>query len=467
MDLQQIANVLLEWGPAGAASVLMIVGEKKLRSRWDTAKGRDRKISSWLYTANWFFIAMLLTTLSIIWVIDRNRTTITMSGIVQDLRPNYRINDPTKALFTKTELKSNWLQNVHWHYSNPELPDVLEIRLENKSDFNDYSIPLDKVDDVLNIHVLFKNEKLWLKNKSGTIELESVHSASSELKQVALEYRNTPLLSLISLAHADELVDMSLIFDALGSEDSYIRQYSSQYLVENINSLISTIEEKLFSNDSSETIIIGLVSVLARASSPELAIKRKWNLSDDAKNKIFFLSFSENHVLATQSRRFLIRNVSDKYIKLLDSKCDYTIVGIKNDLEYCSFMALNLIYNLAIHKWVQSTEIPTEEAVSKIKEGLSILDDGLNLSQYASREKSIQFGKVFYGKAFLNHELSKITTNGSSDKAVKNAVKYFQILLRYLSEEYLNEYEYPHHALQAKCYIDEKSQRCFDEYLPK
>ncbi|MDK9781529.1 hypothetical protein KIT90_09125 [Vibrio sp. B172a] len=467
MEVQQLADILLQWGPAGAAAVLILIAEKKLRSRWDTAKGKDRTISSWLYAGNWVFIALLLTILSTVWVIDRNKATITMSGIVQDLRPSYRVNDPTKELFTKIQLKNNWLQDVHWHYSKTRLPSNIEIRLENKNDFNDYSIPLDMVDDILDIHIIFKREKLWLKTKSGLYELESVHSASSELKPTAFINKNRILFPLISVANANELVDINLVFDALESEDSYLRQHASQYLVENINSSILIIEKKLLSSESSEAMLIGLVSALARASSQELVSERKWELSDKAERKVFSLIFSENHILATQSRRYLIRNIDEKYLELLDYKCDYANNAMQRDKEYCSHVALNLIYNLAIKKWGESRGNSPESAIEKIEDGLNILDNGLNLGQHASKEQSIQFGKIFYGKAFLSHELSKVQDESDSSDSINNAITYFQMLLTYIDDEHSGEYEYPHHIRQAKCYIEMSTQKCFDDFPPE
>lgn len=465
MELRELANILLQWGPAGAAAILIIVAEKKLRTRWDISKGQDRRICAWLYSGNWVFIALLLTVVSVIWVIDRNKTSITMSGIVQDLRLSYRVNDPTKELYTKTKLKSNWLQDVHWHYSNQNLPNQVEIRLEHKNDFHDYSIPLDIVDDVLNIHIVFKEGKLWLKNNAKTIELESVHSASSELKPLAKA--DYPVkFSFMSVAYADESVDIDLVLDAIESDDSYVRQYASQYLVNNVNSSLPVIEEKIVSDETSETMQIGLISALARASSPELSAERKWRISEDTEKMIFIFSFSENPVLAAQSRRYLIRNMSEKYLQWLDLRCDFSAEEKSAEMEYCSYVALNLIYNLSIKKWLDSVDGQVDESIYEITSALEILEKGINIWRYASNEKAIQFGKIYYGKALLSHELSKLQKGDISKKSKDNSVGYFKELLAYLNKGYAGEYEYPHHKQQANCYIQNQIQDCIDKYAP-
>ncbi|MFA5906532.1 MAG: hypothetical protein WC836_21570 [Desulfobacula sp.] len=461
----EVANLLLQWGPAGAAAVLIFIAEKKLRVRWDLSKGKDRKVCSCLYIGNWLFVAILLMAVSIVWIVDRNKTTITMSGVVQDLRTSYKVNDPTKELFTKTTLKSNWLQDIHWHYSKPNLPDQVEIRLENKDDFNDYSVPLKQVDDVLNIRAVFKEGKLWLKSKNEFIELQSVHSASKELKPITKLYY-PPKFKMMSVAYADEQLDVNLVLDALESDDSYVRQSASQYIVNNINALAQVVDDKIVSDDTSETMQIGLVSALARASSPELSTERNWKVSEKAEKQIFAFYFSKNPVLAAQSKRYIIRNISENHLKWLDSKCNFSSKEKTKEMSYCSFIAMNLIYNLSINKWMNSLGKQKDEAIYEVNRAIDILDKGLNLWQSASEEEEIQFGKIYYGKAFLYNELSKLQAGDASKIAKQKSVEYFKKLLAYLQKKHLGAYEYPHHVEQANCYIESQVQDCFDKFAP-
>ena len=122
MEVEKIAQILLQWGPAGAAAVLIFVAEKKLRDRWDSAKENDRTMCAWLYAGNWISIMTLLAVVSICWVQDKKNTNVTLAGIVQDLGPSWKINDPTKELFTRTILKNQFLHDVQWHYANSNLP---------------------------------------------------------------------------------------------------------------------------------------------------------------------------------------------------------------------------------------------------------------------------------------------------------------------------------------------------------
>tara|TARA_Y100000588_G_scaffold384548_2_gene476036 strand:+ start:1825 stop:3234 length:1410 start_codon:yes stop_codon:yes gene_type:complete len=468
MEVQELANILFQWGPAGAAAALIVIAERKLRSRCEEARGRDKKVSTWLYAGNWVFIAVLLTLISTIWVIDRKQTTVTMAGIVQDLTPEYRINDPNETLFTKTQFKPSFLRDVHWHYTDSDIPKSIEIRLEKENDFNDYKVPVEIVEDILDIHIVFRKENLWLKGKNKLIALKSIHSASSELKSTISRNDNGTFrfFSLVGVAHADDMVNLDLVFEALDSNDSYIRQYASQYLVDHINTSLPSIEDRLLSSNSSENTLTGLVSVLARASSPDLESERNWRLSESAESRVFELAFSNNNVIATQSRRFLIRNMNDKYIEWLDSKCEFPNNDSQSDTEYCSFLALNLSYNLAIKKWETSKVQPKVNSIDTIESGLDTLDYGLNIIGYASKERSIQFGKLYYGKAFLHHELSKLQNSSDKISNIERAVSNFQSFLVYINENHEGVYEYSHHAKQAKCYIKNKNQNCFDDNPP-
>jgi len=470
MEVQDVANILLKWGPAGAAAVLIFIAERKLRSKWDAAKGKDRKVCAWLYAGNWVFIAVLLSVVSIYWIIDNKSANITMSGIVQDLRSPYKINDPTKELFTKTKLKNNWLYDVHWHYANAKLPQQLEIRLENKSDFHDYQIPLSDISNMLDIRVLFKEGKLWLK-KSGAdlVELKDIHSASGELKQLS-SLNDTYKFSFVSEAVAAELNDMDLIMGALESDDSYIRQSASQYLVENIEDLNPWVEGILLSKDTSMLAKAGIITALARASSPDIREDKKWALSENAEHRIFSLVFSKDNVVAAQSRRYIIRNMSAKYLDWFDKECGLHGKGDIDLEQYCAFMGLNLYYNLAIQKWKESFNKPVDPATNDVLKAIKIINRGNGLLQHASSDKQIQFGKLIYGKAFLKHELSKLYMKaGLLDKknvAQQEASSHFQDMLAYLNARDNAEYEYPHHLHQASCYIQNPGQNCLDNNLP-
>ena len=467
MSMEAIANILFEWGPAGAVTLLIIVAEKKLRERWDGSRGRDRKISSLLYVGNWIFIAILLMVVSTIWVLDRGKANIALSGIIQDMRPNYRVTGSTDDLFIRMKYKNQFLRDAHWRYFNSKVPDSIEIRLENIAayDFNDYKVPLGEIKDVQNIHILFKGNKLFLKEDGTLIALESVHSATDELKEIPEEKFNSFNFSFIGVAYAnDEIIDKDLVFEALESDDSYLRQYASLYLLDNLSALIPEIEQKLLSNKSSEIMRIGLTTVLAKASSIQFS-DRNWQLSEEASERIFLSVFSENEVLATQARRFVIRNMNDKFIHLLESNCDYES-NTQSDKEYCSFMGLNLYYNYAIQMWRESKITSSEVTMQNIKLGLRVLEQGLYLREYLSREKSIQFGKLLYGQAFLYHELSKLQRNPDMNKSIIAAKAYFEKFLEYLKRDHLGEYEYQHHRLQALCYVTDPGQECFDDNPP-
>ena len=467
--MENLAKILFQWGPAGVAAILMVIGEKRLRTRWDLSKGQERKICARLYIGNWVFIAIMLTVVASIWVIDRNKTGITMSGIVQDLSGDYSINEPTGKLYSKTSYKSVIYRDVEWHSSDPIVKN-LDLRLEKGDDYHDFRIPLDEVEDVLNIHVKLVDGKLWLKT-SDLInkELEVVGSASSELRPMTL-FDNPYELFLISNAYAKEQVDTGIVIDALSSRNSYVRQSASLYLVDNINVSSSLIEEKILSEKTSVTTQIGLVSALARASSNELSNQRTWAISESAEKKIIDFTFSDNKVLAAQSRRYLTRNTTDQNLVWMNERCAQFSDENISEKQYCSWVSMNMIYNLGIKKWMQSMGKPIDQSIAELDDALRLLDRGDILFEQASEEDEIQYGKLLYGKALLNHEMSKLQSENGSTEGIKasqrNSVSNFNKLIAYLDEEHMGEYDYPHHLEQANCYIKTQIQKCFDDFAP-
>ena len=466
MEVQQFADTILQWGPAGAAAVLILIAEKKIRSKWDSAKENDRKMCAWLYVGNWIFVMVLLSVVSVYWILDKNKANITMSGIVQDLRPPYKINDPTKELFTKTTLKNNWLQDVHWHYTEEHLPKLLEIRLENDTDFYDYQIPLSKLPDLMDIRIVYKDEKLWLKLGDKTEELKSIYSASSPLK--ISDSKDTFQFSLINSAFAGELVDNDLIFATLESSDSYMRQSASQYIVEHIELLLPLLEKKLASRNTSILSKTGIITALARASSPDVRKDKQWSLAEDTERQIFSFIFSDDKVLSNQSNRYIIRNISAKHLNWYESQCDFGKLSQIHLKQSCAVAGLNIIYNLAIKIWEESREKPFDIASQNVSEAINILDKGKELWKQASGGSQIQFAKLIYGKAFLYHELSKLDKNAGFQEAENlnkpKSVNAFKEMLSFLKQRDITQYQYPHHIQQANCYIEYQAQTCFDNY---
>lgn len=385
-----------------------------------------------------------------------------MAGIVQDLRPPYKINDPTKELFTKTTLKSNWLQDVHWHYTEADLPKLLEIRLENDTDFYDYQVPLSKVPDPLDIHILYKDEKLWLKLADKTEELKSVYSASSQLK--ISDSKDTHRFLWINSAIAGEPIDSELIFATLESSDSYMRQSASQYIVEHVESLLPILEKKLASKNTSILSKTGIVTALARASSPDLRKDKPWVLGEDTEKQIFSFIFSDDKVLSTQANRYIIRNISDKHLKWYESQC-----GTETQLKQkCAIAGLNIFYNLAIKTWSESLDKPYDIASKNVSVAINTLEKANDLWKDAAADTQIQFAKLIYGKAFLHHELSKLDKTAGLPKAEnldkQKSVNAFKQMLNFLNKRNIAEYSYPHHIQQAHCYIESQTQTCFDDY---
>lgn len=134
MDIPNLSESLIQWGPAAAAVILIFFAERKLRLKWNESKGSDRKICSWLYTGNWILVSTLLIIVSIIWVMDRGKLKITMSGVVRDLHYPYMVNNPSAELFTKKKGKTSFPGSyyVEWHYTKKEVLTPLEIRIENQ-----------------------------------------------------------------------------------------------------------------------------------------------------------------------------------------------------------------------------------------------------------------------------------------------------------------------------------------------
>ncbi|ENO1858637.1 hypothetical protein ACA877_003292 [Vibrio alginolyticus] len=464
MEIQNIAEILVHWGPAGAAAVLLFIGEQKIRQRWEATRGKDKAMSRWLYLGNWVFIAVLLTTLSTVWVINQSKNIVSMSGVVRDIKSGFRVNDSMKELYTKIHVKSLGFQDVHWYYPYSSLPESVEIRIENKSDFNDFEIPLSKVKNLMNIHLRFRNGKLFLESTAGLIELKPVHSASSELKspEKIISY-NSVYFSLFSRANANESEDsdLNLLLNALESQDSYVRQYASQYIVDNINNIIPFIERTLTDNRTSEIINIGIITALARASSSDFNEYRNWRLSINSEKIIFNSAFSQNKILSTQSKRYLIRNIKSDYYNMLNVRCNFKKPRSKTDQEKCAVISLDIIYNLAIKEWSNSIN---ENSTDGTLKGIDILNHGNNIHEYSNSSDKVQFAKLIYGHAFLNHELSKLQSKEISKDSRIKAKHHFEEFIKFIENKDIGEYQYCHHIKQAQCYIEKASQHCFEDF---
>ena len=474
--IEEIAQAIFQWGPAGAIGVLIIVAEKKLRLRWDSARGKERKICVYLYIANWIFISTLMAVMSIVWIKDKNKTNATMSGIVQDLGPAYRINSSTEDFFTRIKRKNNFLRDVHWHYFKDKLPKQLDIRLETKNDFKDYAIPLTQVENVMNIHLLHRKDGLYLKTSTRPVKLKPIYSASDELQEINSK-TSAHNLMLFKIAHAKENLDFPLILESLDSDDSYLRQYASQYLATNINYFVEDIDKQLRNYSNSNRITIGLISAVAKASIPKLQNKTSWELSSKTLQVIANYALSEDEVLAKQSKRFLVRNINTEITNFIHNNCDFKLSNKLRKTERCAYVLMNLNYNLAIKTWSQSkTKIePLKVSIEKIKEAISILEKSTGLSQFAEEKQKVQFGKIYYGLAFLNHELTKLSTAVNdtivTEEFEKKSLSYFKTFLTFTQDLNIDAYEYPHHLSQAECYLGKNKtpilkQLCFDIIKP-
>lgn len=476
MDIQQIAQMLLQWGPAGAVAVLIVIVERKLRTRWDSVKGKERRMCAWLYLSNWVFIASLLLMVSYHWTIEQNKTNILMSGIVLDLNTNLKVNNTIRTLYTRNEL-SQWLKNVHWHYAGDKLPNHFSIRIEDDAtrNFHDYQLPLDKVIDLLDVQLLYQRKQLWLKTPTGNIELIVSNSASRELNignllpvTSRLPWSNNPSFGLISLAHADDKVDTALVMQALEADDSYIRQFASQYLVDNIVSLTPLIEKTLLDEDTSLGSQLGLVTALAKASSADLALKDKWHLTGAAQLKIAELAFSDNTALAAQAKRFLIRNVSPNTFSELQSHCDIADVAGTEKAVRCAYLLFDSAYNLAIAQWVSSQYLSEDNELEQVQNAIDLLTSHSDLWRFGAVDQQVQFAKIDYGIALLSHEKAKLyhlrQDLQSQAQYQQQAQASFQYLIDFIGQYERKDYEYPHHIKQAACYIKNPVQACFDKY---
>ena len=471
MELKQVADILLNYGPAGAAVVLMFYAERKLRNKWNEAQGKDRKICAWLYTGNWIFVASLIALLSVSYFLDKKITKINMAGIVQDLHSGYRINDSKKELYTRTKLKNNWLSDVHWHSLNTEVPQYIEIRLEleKTADFYDFQIPVQQVSNLMDIHILYKNNKLCLKEGSDIIELKIVNSAAGELKKIA-PITGAAGFSFPRLAYAQNAVDNRHVLAAMGSEDSYLRQSASNYLVQNIETLNAWIEDLLLSGELSKLQSASLLTALGRASSPDVRKNDDWKLSENAERVIFSLIFDEDNVIAAQSLRYIIRNVTKTHLEWLSQRCTAPL-RTDNNRSYCAYIGLQLHYNAGISLWAKADHENYESVETDLLNAITVMDNGKKYIDRSDKEVNAQFPKLVYGRGFLYHELAKThMKNGHTALSIvtqRKAIIAFKELL-YLAKQNENiEYQYPHHLKQAKCYIDNTSQECLDNNPPQ
>ncbi|WP_445946602.1 hypothetical protein [Shewanella sp.] len=480
MDIQQIAQVLLQWGPAGAVAVLIIIVESKLRARWDSVKGKERRMCAWLYLGNWVFIASLLMVVSYHWSVEQlgqKKTGILMSGIVLDLNTNLKVNNTIRTLYTRNEL-SHWLKNVHWHYTGDKLPSHFAIRIEDDitRNFYDYQLPLDKITDLRDVQLLYQGKKLWLKTPSRNLELVVSHSAAGELDvNAALPLRPSvlspshPFFSLISQAHAAEEVDISLVMQALEADDSYIRQFASQYLVDNIVSLTPIIEQTLLKQGASIGVQLGLVTALARASSADLGVKDNWHVSGAVQLKIAELAFSDNTALAAQAKRFLIRNVSAQTYLELQAHCELSAVKDTPKAARCAYLLFDTAYNLAIAQWLSSQYLAEDDELAQVKNAINLLQSNSDLWRFSGAETQVQFAKNDYGIALLSHETAKLYQLRQDPQAQmqyqQQALESFKHLIDFIALYDESHYDYPHHILQAKCYINSPAQACFDLYI--
>lgn len=462
---------LVQWGPAAAVLVLMAVAESKLRRRWDSSKGPDRKLCAWLYIGNWIFIAVLLSVVSFVWVADRNRENVSLSGRVMDLRPPLKINDSAKVLFTRTRLKNGWLYDVEWHYVEPDALEHLEIRLENKTDFHDYRIPLNVVGDRRNVELKYRSGKLWLKTQGRNIELEPVHSASMELEAPPVPAAKVGFVWFPE-AVAGPPVDSELIRDALRADDSYVRQSATQYLADNVKEMRAFMEAALLDEDTSDLVRAGIITALARASSPDLRATDAPLVSETAERAIFKAMFNDDEVIAAQSRRFVVRNVEPRHLEWLSHLCAKNGGVLTDSRErYCQFLKLNLVYNAAISLWQDSITAPPAEAIQTTRRALRLITQGDDLFETTLGPERTQLAKLLYGKALLSYELARAYSRaGESAKAsavTEQTVEWFTRMLRYLERSDGESYEYPHHVAQAACYVRDPRPGCFEEHSPR
>ncbi|MBC2694809.1 MAG: hypothetical protein HF982_05955 [Desulfobacteraceae bacterium] len=464
-SLSQIANILLIWGPAGAATVLIIIGEKKLRTKWENAKGNDRKICAWLYVGNWAFIAVLIGVVSVSWFVEKSTPDITLSGVFQDFMNPLKISKSSMDLYTRKQLKSAFLYDVYWHYIEPETPLSVEFRLDtSKTDWQDYKIDLSTIENKRKINVIYQGKKLFLISKNGRITLEPIHSASGDLKKISSNISNKFYL-FIGNAYASKNVTNDQVVLALESDDSYIRQATSNHILDNMTKLISWIDSTLKNPDTSILSQIGIISALSSASYQDLVPKENRKLSQEAEDSIFLSALSSDLVLSKQSQKYVNRNPTERFLYLFDKHCPLKKINEKEREKQCSYVGMNLYYNYAI-KLSQEAIDQDEFNIAKIDKAIQILHKAEGFWELANEEDKVQFAKINYGLALLYFNLSKAysSKNMLNEKsfAIKETENNFSKMLDFIKKFDPENYEYQHHILQAKCFLKEKSQRCIE-----
>lgn len=320
----------------------------------------------------------------------------------------------------------------------------------------------------MKIEIVYDKKKgvLKFKNKDGKyVDIRHFYSSSDELSNFE-SIKERYDFEFISEAYAEEVTDNELLFDALESDDSYIRESASRYIVKHINELYTTIEKKLLSKELSLISKIVIMTALARASSPDLKESRQWQLSNRANTVIYGFILSKNHALKAQTKRYLVRNISEKHLKSVTNICNRKDVGMENR-QYCPYLHMDLLYNLAIRKWSDSMDGAPDKKIAYIKDGIKLIE--IN-SQFSGRTKDnlrIKFAKLYYGKAFLTHELSKLQKQEKDVNHFREvAIEHFKDMIILFADVDQSSYEYPHHIQQAKCYIKSPSQKCFEEFNP-
>lgn len=470
LSIETIPQWLIQWGPAGVATLLIYVVEGKLRSRWDSLKGSERRMCAWLYLGNWVLIAAMLLMVSSSWLVNSGKNKVLMSGIVTDLNTELKVNNSIRTLYTRNQSSLQNTKNVHWHYSGDKLPAQFDIRIEDHRifDFYDYQLPLDKIDDLRNVHLSYQQNKLWLRTQSGMIELVVINSAAGELTLSSNSDRVSHF-SLFNQAHAAEKVDIKVVMEALENNDSYVRQLASQHLVENMVSLTPLVEEAILSSDTSLAKQLGLVTALAKASSSDLGLKGKWHLTRAAELKITEFAFSDNPVLAAQAKRFLIRNVTDQTFDALKSQCVLSELEGTPKARRCAYLLFDASYNLAIAQWIGSQYFSQQDELIEVQTAINLLNNHSDLWRLAAAERQVQFAKNDYGIALLSHEKAKLyQAKGDTVNQLKyqrKARNHFGKLIDFIGKYKESDYDYPHHLKQANCYISKPSQACFDLHV--
>lgn len=467
--IEQTANILLNYGPAGAAVVLMFIAERKLYARLKDVSKIDHGPFRVLYFSNWVLISVFVFSQALIWVYHDIHKEVIIKGSIHDLLPSLVVSGTGEGVFFRKNRHDNFTFDSEWRYVGQTKPDHIGFFLsKSKTDWSKYKIPIKDIDMSKTVNLEYNNGTIFLMTAKGREKLKPVWRAADALNGQAGSGPSG--IELIPKAQAGEPVKLSLLKDALSSDDPYTREEAANYLLQHLaeKRLLDWVDKTLAGDAGNDLLTLSMVSVLAKASSPDSIDKKDRPISQKAEQHIWRLALAKDHVMSSQARRYLVRNLDENSIVRFQELCGRHGTADDGELrEKCSRLGLSIYYNESMDMRLQAQDMGQQKAITQLNKALQYLTAAEGLWRHDSADNMVQYGKVYYGEGLIHNDCAQIYMgSGAAEKgqrAVTDAKASFRDMLSFVNKHDPKCYMYPHHIKQAECYLNSADPGCFEK----